>query len=85
MGMAKMAKMTVIEVKEAEQFRVCDACKWRESVVAVRVGGLVINLCEECVLDLVIDLDVKSKRSLIEEFYKQFQVFNGQIFNGQVA
>jgi len=77
----------IIEVKEAEQFRVCDVCKWRESVVAVRVGGLVINLCEECVLDLVIELDVRSKRSLIEEFYKQFnkQVFNGQIFNGQVA
>ena len=72
-----MAKMTVIEVKEAKQFRVCDACKWRESVVTVKVGGLAINLCEECILDFVIDLDVKSKRSLIEEFYKQF--------NGQVA
>ena len=72
----------MIIVKEAEQFRVCDACKWRESVVAVRMGGLVINLCEECVLDFVIDLDVKSKRSLIEEFYKQF---NKQVFNGQVA
>lgn len=64
--------MKTIRVNEAEQFRICDACKWRESVVAIRMGNNVVNLCEECMLDLVIELDVNSKRSLIEEFYKQF-------------